>query len=55
MTLEGLQIQINTLEANLLEAVRVLKDLRHQIDEIDDEVDYMITTMFGDGPSKDNQ
>ncbi len=54
-TLEGLQIQITSLEANLLGAVNVIKDLKNRIDEIDGEVDYMINTMFGNGPTDKSQ
>jgi hypothetical protein len=55
ITIEGLQIQITSLEANLLGAVNVIKDLKTRIDEIDSEVDYMINTMFGSGPSEKDQ
>lgn len=54
-TLKGLQIQITSLEANLLDTVNVLKDLKRRIDDIDSEVDVMINTMFGGGPSDKNQ
>ncbi len=54
-TLEGLEIRVNSLEANLLDTVNVLKDLKRRIDEIDEEVDYMISTMFGNGPSDKSQ
>lgn len=55
ITLKGLQIQLDTLEGNLLETVKALKDLKERIDEIDSEVDVMIDTMFGGGPSDKNQ
>lgn len=54
-TLAGLQIQITTLEANLLDTVNVLKALKNKVEEMDGEIDVMLETMFSGGPTELDQ